>query len=148
MAQHCQKDGRLAEDYRSGPDSRRYHFDVSDEMSKFIRIDNMEAVKVGKLLRFQVVKKMIKPASDKETCPDAHVRQGAGDLSLRAEEVGVPKICGDTSSITDSRLGLPRKAIHAGIRQHERQKVHEKYKEMQQELQVAGVVRDERVKTL
>ena len=62
-----------------------------DEMRKFFEVSNQEEVKLGDLMRFEVVKNVIKPAFDKETLPDAHVREVAEELTLRPGEVVVQK---------------------------------------------------------
>ena len=46
----------------------------SDELRKFIDVDDKDAVEVGELAPFSVVKKAVRPVFDKETFTDARTR--------------------------------------------------------------------------
>ena len=80
--------------------ARRYRKKLSDELRRFIAVDNV-AVMVGELMKYRVVKNLARPAIKKESYPDAHIRESAEDelgrhgtsFCVRVDGVLLPLCC-------------------------------------------------------
>ena len=59
---------------------------ITGESRKFIQAENKEAVKIGDLEKYKETGRVAKPQLGLETYPNARVREGADELTLRAEE--------------------------------------------------------------
>ena len=76
--------------------------DIMDRLRKFIEVDNHGAVKVGGLRRGTKSFKEVKPEFTTDF-PGAAIREGAGELTLRAHEEGARRTFIDTSNVGDQR---------------------------------------------
>ena len=113
---------------------------ITDGHRMFIAVDSHEAVKVGTLRQgvksFQVVRPKFT-----EDFPEAVVREGADELTLRAEGEGVRRNFMDTTNVEDHRWGPPLvdadghaicQAIYQGIEGQEWEAMCYHYKELHQ----------------
>lgn len=104
----------------------------------------------------QVLKKVTKLAFEKETSPDAHVRDGAEEFTLRMEMVGVQQTFVDASSVSDDtwahqggrRLTRLVPDRVRGCSSRSWQGMYGNDGACGQELQVVGTGRGERVRVL
>ena len=75
--------------------TRKSRLDIMDGLRSFIEADNHSAVDVGGLRRGTISVHVKKPQFS-EVFPDAVIREGADELTLRAEEVGSRRTFIDT----------------------------------------------------
>ena len=79
---------------------------IVDGLRKFIEVDNREAVNVGGLRQGTKSVKVVKPRFTADI-PEAVIREGAEELALRAEEVGLSRAFIDTAHVEAERWGPP-----------------------------------------
>ena len=75
---------------------------VVDGLRKFIAVDTHEVVRVGGLRQGINSFKVVEPKFTADFS-DAIIREGAGELTLRAEEEGVRRTCIHTTNVEDQR---------------------------------------------
>ena len=101
------------------------------------------------------MKYRVRPTFDRETHLDAHVRERAEELTLRADEAAFQKTFMDVSSIKDDMWSPPLinvgwysscRALCDGIHAVEWSCVYQKYKSLKQELWIVSKGRGERDK--
>ena len=80
----------------------RSRLKMMDGLTRFMMVDNFETVKVGDLDKNMESKKVVKPKFTTDF-PDAVTREGADELTLRAEEAGMLRTFMDTMDVGDSR---------------------------------------------
>ena len=80
---------------------------VMDGLRNFIEVDNHAAVNVGGLHRGIKSARVVRPNLLKVDYPEAVIREGADELSLRAAEVGVLRTFIDTADVEDLRWEPP-----------------------------------------
>ena len=68
-----------------------------------IEIDNRSVLEVGHLKETKNLFEVRRPKIE-EGCPKVSIREGAEELTLRAEEVGAPKACINVDHIAQDRL--------------------------------------------
>ena len=64
-------------------------------------------MKIGDLERHKEVTKVVKPKFNNEMFPEAHVREGVDELTLRSEMAGMLRAVIDTTSVEDRRWRPP-----------------------------------------
>ena len=79
---------------------------IMDGLRRFIAADNHSAVEAGDLRR-GTISVQVKKAQFSEAFPGAIIRDGADELTLRAEEVGVQRAFINTKHIELERWGPP-----------------------------------------
>ena len=84
----------------------RSRYKVTDELRRFILVDNHEVVRIGELEQGSEAMRVVRPNSEKETFPNAAIREGTDELTLRVEEAGVQRTFIKTE-VGDSRWGPP-----------------------------------------
>ena len=77
---------------------------IMDGLRSFIEADNHSAVDVGHLRKGIKIFNVQKP-NFSEDCQEAAIRDGADELTLRAEEVGTLKVCINIDHVEDDRWG-------------------------------------------
>ena len=84
----------------------RSRLKMMDELTRFMMVDNFETVQVGDLDKNMESKKVVKPKFTTDF-PEAVTREGADELTLRAEEAGMLRTFMDTTDVGDSRWVPP-----------------------------------------
>ena len=79
---------------------------IMDGLRRFIMVDNREAVKVGDLGKDMESRPVAKPKFTTDF-PEAVVREGADELTLRPEEEGMLRTFIDTTDVGDNRWRPP-----------------------------------------
>ena len=85
---------------------QRSRLKVIAELRKFITMDSRQAVKTGDLEKTQESLPVVKPQFTADF-PEAVVREGADELTLRAEEQGMLRTFIDTADVGESRWRPP-----------------------------------------
>ena len=66
----------------------RSRLKITCELTRFIEVENHEAVKIGDLEKNSEAIKVVKPKSSKEIFQNAAIREGVDELTLREGEGG------------------------------------------------------------
>ena len=77
---------------------------IVDGLRKFILVDNQEAVTVGELDQNVESRKVVKPKFTTDF-PEAVVREGADELTLRADEEGALRTFIVTTNVVNKKVG-------------------------------------------
>ena len=77
-----------------------------DGLRKFIEVDNPQAAKVGGVRQGIKSSQVVKPKFSADF-PEGIMREGADELTLRAEEEGARRTFIDTTHVEDHRWGAP-----------------------------------------
>ena len=113
---------------------------ITDGLRSFIQADNHSAVDVGHLHQGTRSLKVQKPQIS-EAFPEASIREGTNELTLRADEVGTHRAFISTEHIEFERWGPPLvdadrhvlcQAIYKGIEGEESEELYYHYREMSQ----------------
>ena len=75
------------------------------ELREFITMDNQEVVKIGTEEKIRESLPLVKPTFTTDF-PEAVVREGADELTLRRQE-GMLRTCIDATNVGNSRWGPP-----------------------------------------
>ena len=79
---------------------------ITEELCRLISEDNHEAVKFGNLERYKESRKVVRP-NFLADIPEAIVREGPDELTLRAEQAGVSRTFIDTTYVADFKWRPP-----------------------------------------
>ena len=113
---------------------------ILDGLRKFIMVYNHEAVKVGELQKNVEYRRVVTPKFTTDS-PEAVVREGADELTMRADEESALHTLIDTTNLPDKRWGPPLvdeewhgtcRAILQGVEGAHWETMHYKYKELHQ----------------
>ena len=81
---------------------------ITNEIRRFIEVDKNEVVKIGDLEKNSEAIKVVRPNFNKEIFPDATIRAGVGELTLRTGEAGTLRtLMGSHRSLTRLARSLP-----------------------------------------
>ena len=135
----------------------RSRLKITCELTRFIEVENHEAVKIGDLEKNSEAIKVVKPKYSKEIFQNAAIREGVDELTLREGEGGTLRSFINAATVGGSRWRLPLvdedwhaicQTIHKGVEGAEWEILYFKLVEMNQEVNVRHPMGSSRAETL